>query len=88
MKTLLITGVYLCESVNLPVLYDIDLWGQSDNTPEITFITHLELSLNRGHDELLRVCREKYCNYMGVDDNNITHLDMLYNAKDYFKYNQ
>jgi hypothetical protein len=87
MKTLLITGVYFCESQNLPVLYDIDLWGQTDKTPEITFITHMELSLN-GYDALMKVCGEKYCSYMGVDDNNITHLDMLYNAKDYFKYNQ
>lgn len=87
MRTILISGVYLCESPNLPVLYDIDLWGQTETNQEITFITHLELSLN-GYDELIRVCRQKYCNYFNIDDNNIIHQMSMSNAKDYFKYNQ
>jgi hypothetical protein len=87
MKTILISGIYFCLSPNLPVLYDIDLWGQTDENKEITFITHLELSLN-GYDELIKVCRQKYCNYFSVDDNNIIHQMSMFNAKDYFKYNK
>jgi len=87
MKTILISGVYLCESPNLPVLYDIDLWGQTKESPEFTFITHLELSLN-GYDELIKVCRRKYIDYFNIDDNNIIHQTSMFNAKDYFKYNQ
>lgn len=87
MKTILISGVYLYESPDLPVLYDIDLWGQTETSQEITFIAHLELSLN-GYDSLIKVCRQKYCNYFGVDDNNIIHQISMFNAKDYFKYSQ
>lgn len=87
MKTILISGVYYCLSANLPVLYDVDLWGQTDENKEITFITHLELSLN-GYDELIRACREKYINYFNTDDNNIIHQTSMFNAKDYFKYNE
>jgi hypothetical protein len=87
MKTILISGVYYCLSPNLPVLYDFDLWGQTEENKEITFITHLELSL-RGYDELIQVCRQKYINYFGCDDNNIVHQLSMFNAKDYFKYNE
>ena len=87
MKTILISGVYYCLSPNLPVLYDIDLWGQTETSPEITFITHLELSLT-GYDELIKVCREKFINYFNCNDNNITHQMSMFCAKDYFKYNE
>jgi len=85
MKTLLITGSYLCESSNLPVLYDITLFGQTDDSPEIVLITSFKLSLF-GYDELVRVCKDKFCKYYNVSDNNIIALFSCVNVKSYFKY--
>ena len=91
MKTLLITGVYHIETTNLPILYNVTLWGQHPDLPEITYITHLELSLNVGYTELVRICRKEYCKHYGVNDNNLITLDSLkqidlYSKKLTYKY--
>jgi len=85
MKTLLITGVYYCLSANLPVLYDIELWGQTKDNPQIQLISVYNISLS-GYDNLINFCRAEYSRYFKTDDSNITILDYLHSAKDYFKY--
>lgn len=84
MKTLLICGVFHVETMNLPVLYNVTLFGQTEDKPGIQYITYLELSLY-GYTKLVEVCKGKYCEYFGVDANNLITLDCLHNTKDFKK---
>ena len=86
MKTLLIAGIFCNESNNLPVLYDVTMFGQSDKSPAMQYITHKKLSLPSGYNALITECKEIYCSYFNVDNYNIITLTELIDVKDYTKW--
>ena len=94
MKTILITGIYHWEGENKRILiYDeVSIYGQTDDTPEITFIgnyrpeeteddyAHPELHDSSYH-KLLEFAKLKYMKYFDCDDWNILFMDWLIEIK-------
>lgn len=80
MKTLLICGTYRAE--NKSVFYNVTLFGQIKDKPEIQYITFVK-GFFTGYTNLIKVCKEKFCDYYKINDYNIITLDSLWN-KDQF----
>jgi hypothetical protein len=57
--------------------YNFNLWGQTPENPQITFITggkHIG-----DYHTMINFAREKFCKYFEVSDSDITHLENFYN---------
>lgn len=64
MKTLIIAGTYQPEGNG--IRYNVTLYGQTPEKPEVQYITHFNEVLN-GYTHLQEFSRSKYANYFGVD---------------------
>ena len=76
MKTLLIVGTYVFNDAPQTIKYNVVLYGQTDDFPEITYITTRIISA-RNHASLISECKKVYCKYFNVDDWNIVTLDWI-----------
>lgn len=78
-KTLLVTGIYSIDPVTQAITYKVNLWGQVvPDLPNITLITWFEFTTKIGFDDLMAVCRKKYCEYYaGISQSDIIHLSHL-----------
>lgn len=81
MKTLIITGTYSPEAPtqgpkSSGVRYNITLYGQTPDKPEVQYITSFNEVLT-GYDHLQTISRRKYCDYFKTDLFNIISLENL-----------
>lgn len=74
MKTLIISGT--AKNQNNKVLYNVTLFGQSDNNPTCIYITSFNEEL-RSFNDLQDVCRNKYASYFNTDLFNIISLENI-----------
>lgn len=77
MKTLLITGTTNTVENKDKITYNISLFGQTDETPEITFICGLNNLKCDNYGEMISLCKKYFCEYFKVDDFNIITMQNL-----------
>jgi len=81
-KTLIISGTYqhtthpVILGVRHTVIYDVTLYGQTPESPEVQYITSFKMDLN-GYDELQEVSRAYFARYFKTDLFNIISMDNL-----------
>lgn len=84
-KTLIISGTYqhntqpVILGVRHTVIYNVTIYGQSPESPEVQFITAFKMELN-GYDELQEIARAYYAKYFNTDLFNIVSMDNLNKA--------
>ena len=57
----------------LPIEYHCVILGQTDETPEITYIREI-LIYARNFDHMIEQADKIYCEYFHTDNNNLTHI--------------
>lgn len=77
MKNLLITGTADHAKNKGKVTYSIDIFGQTEQHPQITLICGLNDLKCSSYIEMIEMCKKYFCDYFKVNDFNIITLQSL-----------
>lgn len=83
MKTLIVTGVVWQDSGNKKLNhYNLTLFGQTRECPEVEYIKSTFLHSEIGYSDVIKRCKEIYCEYFDVDKFDIITLENIIRSRE------